>query len=182
MRLRGTPIRLLWKVPAFNLAQQSAPATLARIAQGELGKSILCWVPLMNDGGDPAVAQEWVRLARGETDRERRAEYAGLALVFAERAGCLPVWQQALKEWDVEQSQLIAGWRSKARDEGRLEAKRDAMLKVLRRHFPPEVPADLTQIIQQQTDLDALERWFDAALTALSLEAFRAQLQPPASP
>ena len=40
------------------------------------------------------------------------------------------------------------------------------------------VPADLLARIEGTEDLKTLERWFDAALVAASLEAFRAAISP----
>ena len=113
-----------------------------------------------------------------DTDGQRRADHAGLAKVFAERAGCLPVWREALEGWDVWQSQVIREWKSEAHREGQLQANRSALLKALRARFGAEVPADLTQVIQQPADLEVLSRWYDAAPEAPSLEAFRSVTQP----
>jgi hypothetical protein len=41
--------------------------------------------------------------------------------------------------------EVVLGWKR----EGLLEAKRGDLLKVLQARFPPEVPADLAQAIQQ---------------------------------
>ena len=78
----------------------------------------------------------------------------------------------------MEQIDIVREWKDKARVEGRREAERDKLLKVLRKRFPPEVPPDLAQAVQQTTDLDQLARWFDAALDAPSLDVFRAVVQP----
>jgi hypothetical protein len=197
MLLPGTGLGLRLRVKALCLARQRAAATLARIARGELGLSILPWLPLMLGGGEPEVVQEWLRLARTRPSGERRANYAGLALVFAEWAGCLKVWQEALEGWEMWQSQVVAGWKNEGRQaglqegrqaglqEGRLEEKRSDLLKVLRARFPGAVPAELEQAIQATADLDVLARWFDAALVEPSLEAFQALARgtpPPAQP
>jgi len=69
----------------------------------------------------------------------------------------------------VEQISIVREWK----DSARLEVKRSDLLRVLRKRFPPEIPADLTQTIDQMTDLQELSGWFDAALDAPSLEDFR---------
>jgi hypothetical protein len=186
MRLPGTNLGLSWQVRVVSLAAQQATATLERIARGELGRSILPWVPLMAGAGDPAVVTEWARLAREEPDAERRTLYAVLALVFAERAGWLPAWKPSLEAMNVWESQVIKEWKNAGRTEGlregQLEMRRTDLLRVMRIRYKTEIPADLAQTIQQTTDLDLLSRWFDAALEAPSLEAFRSAAQlPPAS-
>jgi hypothetical protein len=88
--------------------------------------------------------------------------------------------QQSLEGFNVQQLDIVREWK----DEARVETRRTDLLHVLRKRFPPEVPADLAEIIQQTQDLAILSRWFDAALDAPSLEAFRgiAQTSPPAGP
>jgi hypothetical protein len=119
-----------------------------------------------------------VRLAGAEPDPQRRADYPGLALVFADSVGRLPIWKQKLEGFDMWQSQVIREWKTEAR----LEEKRNDLLKVLRVRFPPEVPADLARRIEETTDLDLLTRWFDAALSIPTLDAFRSNLQTVSSP
>jgi len=151
------------------LAGQQAGAVLERIGRGELRRSILIWVPLMAGASEAVVVQEWVRLAKEEPNAQRRSECAGLALVFAGWAGQGTIWKQALEGFGVEQIDFVREWK----DSARLEVKRSDLLRVLRKRFPPEVPADLTQMIDQMTDLQELSGWFDSALDAPSLDAFR---------
>jgi hypothetical protein len=67
-----------------NLATVDAADCLGQIASGAWPRCLLAWVPLMRGGGEPALVAEWRRLAEAEPDEARRAEYAGLALVFTE--------------------------------------------------------------------------------------------------
>jgi hypothetical protein len=165
-----------------GLARQSAAETLRRIGAKELGLSILPWVVLMAGGGEPGVIAEWVRLALRETNDERRTTYAGLALVFADKTGCLPAWRGAMEGLNMTwKSQVIEAWRQEGRDEGReqgrLAEKRADLLEALAERFKVEVPTDLAQMIASATDLAVLSRWFRAALTEPSLEAFRSAVQ-----
>ncbi len=177
MRLPGTDVGLDVTVRVMSLARQSAVATLERIGRGELGRSILPWVPLMAEGAEAAVVAEWVRLAAAEPNVQRRTDYPGLALVFAESAGRLPVWKQALEGFDMWQSEVIREWKTAGRREGRLEEKHGDLLLVLRERFQTEVPTDLAQRIEQTTDLEVLSNWLTAALRAPSLDAFRSAIQ-----
>ncbi len=171
--LPGTDLGMAFKIGVLSLASQPGSATLERVARGELGRSILVWVPLMASGGESATVQEWVRLAQQEPDAERQKEYAGLAQVFATWKGHQAVWQPALEDWNVERISIVEEWKAKARR----EEKRTDLLKVLRSRFRTEVPADLKQVIEQEADLEVLSRWFDAALEQPSLEAFRGTIQ-----
>ncbi len=182
MRLPGTDVGLRWKVQVLSLARESAAGTLERIGRGELGRSVLPWVPLMAGGGEAAAVQEWVRLASQEPDEQRRTDYAGLALVFAERAGCLPAWKQALEGFNMWESQVLKERENVVRLEGRLEEKRSDLLEVLRLRFQMEVPPDLTRAIREVTDLALLAGWFKAAVTVSSLEAFGAAVQAGPTP
>lgn len=175
--LPGTDIGMACKIGVLSLASQQASATLARIARGELGRSLLPWVPLMAGGGESATVHEWVRLAKQEPDAERQKEYAGLALVFATWKGHQAVWQPILEDWIVERISIVEEWKAKARREARLEERHGTLLQALRSRFRTEIPGDLKQAIEQQTDLEVLSRWFVAALEQPSLEAFRGVMQ-----
>ena len=129
----------------------------------------------MRGGDDPGIMTRWQELAQTEPDPQRRADYGGLALVFAEAAGRRPAWKEALKEWNVIQSQQVLEWmaqgeaKGKAEGEakGKAEGKAESILRALEMRFAQEPPADLIAIIRATTDLDQLSRWFDAAMTAL---------------
>ncbi|HEX5271906.1 MAG TPA: hypothetical protein VFW33_15515, partial [Gemmataceae bacterium] len=107
MQLPGTALGLSLTVGTKCLAGESATATVERIGRGELGRSILPWVPLMAGGDDAAVVAEWVRLAGTEPVAQRRADYPGLALVFADSVGRVAVWKKALEGFDMWESQII---------------------------------------------------------------------------
>jgi flagellar biosynthesis/type III secretory pathway protein FliH len=116
-------------------------------------------------------------------DPRRRGDWAGLALVFAEAAGTREAWKQALEGWNVEVSQQVLEWQAEALQRGLAEgeargeakAKAEAVIGALRLRFGKKLPKKLQQAIAQTTALDQLNRWFEAAITAPSLDAFRVQ-------
>ncbi len=55
---------------------------------------------------------------------------------------------------------------------GLREARRDTLVRVLQLRFRGQVPSDILAAVRQQTDLDVLTRWFDAAVIAPSIELF----------
>jgi hypothetical protein len=160
-----------------TLHLEDAAETLARIAAGQLQRCVLPWIPPLQGADAAAIMEEWKRLATQEPDGSFRADYGGLALVFAELATCSAAWQRALEGWNVEESQQVLAWQEKARREGKLEYARASLLRALQLRFRVQVPADLTRAIEQITSLDEMSRWFDASQTADSLEAFRAAVQ-----
>jgi hypothetical protein len=145
-------------------------ATLAGVASGELSRGVLPWVPLMRGGGEAGIIAEWRRLALTEPSDQRRADYGGLALVFAELAGRRAAWDQALEDWNVRQSQQVLEWQKVAVTE---HARRD-LLRLLEVRHSTAVPPDLAAMVAASNDLDELSRWFDIAARADSLDAFRA--------
>jgi hypothetical protein len=102
-------------------------------------------------------------------DSRRRAEYGGLALEFAEAAERLPVWKEALKGWNMVESQQVLEWIA----EGEAKGEANALLQLLELRFPPGATADLLARIRATTDLTRLRTWFKFAVTADSLDAFR---------
>lgn len=181
MRLRQTGIGTMLDVAERDLADEDAATTLAGIASGALSRCVLSWIPLMQGADEDGIIQQWKELAALEADNRRRSDYGGLALVFADAAGRLAVWKEALKEWNMRESQQVLEWinmgRAEGRAEGRVEGEAkgeaNALLRLLVKRFPPGAPADLTAKIQATADLERLRNWFDLALAAGSLDSFR---------
>ncbi|MBY0231501.1 MAG: hypothetical protein K2W96_19625, partial [Gemmataceae bacterium] len=80
-------------------------------------RGVLPWIPLMKEGGDAEVVAWWKRLAELEPSEDKRREWAGLALVFADRVGCRGVWEKSVEGWSV--------WKSKFLEEGRQDARKN---------------------------------------------------------
>src|SRR5205807_812664 len=167
-----------------NLQEENAAENLARMAHGSVARCLLPFIPLMQGGGQPAMIDRWKDLAQAEPEARRRADYAGLALVFAELTDCRPAWKQALEGWNVEQSLQVLEWQAEAEKRGlargKAEAKVEALLRVLHKRFPAGDSADLEQVIRATSDLDQLDHWLDAAASASTLGQFRrlAGLEP----
>jgi hypothetical protein len=157
-----------------TLATQGAEQTLARIKAGELSRCVLPWIVLMQGGGEAGNIVVWKDLASGETDARKRADYAGLALVFADLAGCRQVWENALEDWNMVESEVVKKWQEKARVEGRVEAMRANLGQVLEIRFQQPLPQEISDKLTA-ADLNTLQSWFDLALRAASLDEFRAQ-------
>lgn len=168
-----------------TMREEGAEATLAGIAEGRTGRCMLPWIPLMRGAGELSIIEQWKQLGEMESDDRRRSDYAGLALVFAELTGLRPIWKQALEGWNVRQSQQVLEWQAEARIEGRkegraegqLETKRADLLCLIQLKFHEALPSDLVDQIDATTNLEVLTRWFDQAVQANSLDAFRAVVQ-----
>src|SRR2546423_1049989 len=83
---------LVGRVVRRALREEDAAGTVARVASGELSRCVLPWVALMRGGGEPALIEEWKRLADLEPDPRVRLEYAAEALMFAELPGVRMKW------------------------------------------------------------------------------------------
>jgi hypothetical protein len=181
MELPGTAAKLSLGVELRTLREEDAAGTLARIATGEVARCILPWIPLMHGAGAAAIMEQWKQLAGAEPGSKMQADYAGLALVFAELAGIRVEWKRALEGWNVRQSQQVLEWQEEARREalakGQLETKRATVLRAVQVRLQSPVPADLVARVEAMTSLEELDRWFDAALTAASLDDFRAAVR-----
>mgnify|MGYP001279910951 CR=1 FL=1 len=158
-----------------NLQERDALTTLAEIAAGQTARCILPWIPLMR-GADLPVIMEWKRLAEPEPDSTLRSAYASVALVFAELTKGLVLWQNALENWNMRESQIILGWKREGEAEGRLKAMQEGILKVLQARLHMTIPEDITLALRGTNDLDKLSEWLIAAATTASLDEFRAAL------
>jgi hypothetical protein len=174
MRLPGAERVGNWMgVRQRTLQDEDATDTLAAIAAGRLARCLLPWIPLMRGGGDPAIMAQWRRLAKKERNRRRRADYVGLTLIFAELTQHKAEWENVLEGLNVKRSETVMGWEA----EGELKAMRKTLLRALELRFQEHVPTTLVRTIKKMADQDQLSRWFDAAVTADSLEDFRAAIE-----
>jgi hypothetical protein len=110
MILGTTGLRTCLTVVERNFQEEDATATLEQVANGQVARCLLPFIPLMQGGADAGIIARWKALAEAEPDARRRADYAGLALVFADLTECRPVWKQALGGWNVEVSQQVLSW------------------------------------------------------------------------
>jgi hypothetical protein len=161
--------RTCLQVVERDMQDKVAEAVLAGIAAGQIARCVLPWVPLMRGGGDSGILERWKELAVLEPDARHRSDYGGLALVFAEAAGREQPWKEALKEWNMVESQVVLEWINQGKASSRVED----LLRLLQKRFPPGAPADVTAAIKASKDPEQLSRWFDAALDAATLDDFR---------
>jgi hypothetical protein len=77
---------------------------LTAIEVGPRSRCLLPWAALMAGGCEPAFIDRWKLAAEAEPDARRRAEFAGLALVFAGKLRQDALWEQKLEGWKVEES------------------------------------------------------------------------------
>ena len=57
---------------------------------------------------------------------------------------------------------------------GMLEAKRRDVLRTIQLRYRANVPSDMAAQVRSIDELDRLDRWLDAAITAPNYEVFRA--------
>ncbi len=178
MELPGTDMRLLLQVHVRCLEDEDAARTLQAIGEGRLGRWILPWVPLMQGGGGADNIARWRELALAEPDSRHRSDYGAFASVFAELMPWKAAWREALKGWNMRESQQVLEWQAEARAEGLAEGlaegQRKFLLRTLERQFHAPVPDDLKAVVETLTDPDELARWHDMAFTAPTLDAYRA--------
>jgi hypothetical protein len=161
----------------WNVAEDDASAALDALAAGALSWGILFWIPLMRGAEDPAVLARWLEHASRIESARVRADLARIALVFAELAGRLIAWSDAMKEWTMIESQLVQEWTADARRETELATRRENLLEALKERFPQPVPDEFVGLINRQESVELLRDRFRAALRAPSLENFLAVLR-----
>ena len=166
--------RVELKVVECNLATHNAAETLGKIATGQFARGVLPWIPLMQGADEAGIIQQWKTLAAQEPDSRSRSDYGGLALVFAEAAKRWPIWKEALKEWNMVESQQVLEWMAQGRSEGEVSGERNALLRILEKRYSP-LPAELLTKLRQTQDLALLRSWFDVALGTTTLAEFRQQ-------
>lgn len=164
------------RVRVRTLREEEASQLLTAIEQGSAARGLLPWLPLMRGADQAEILEEWKRLASREDDPRKRGDYGGLARVFAELSGRSEMWTNGLEGWNVEVSQVVLEWQAQARAEARaemLELLRRKLLALMRTKSQTELPAELIAVVQRQTDPAVIDRWFDNALVATSMEELR---------
>jgi hypothetical protein len=177
MPIPGTSLGTWIRPIVINLCDENAQTTLAAIEAGELGISLLPWVPLMAGGGKPKLIERWTKAAERELVLDRRAAYRDWALVFAELSPEQVNWQQALEGWQMQESQVIRGWINRGKEQGNVERGRADVLRLIRKRLADPVPEALRLAVEGTNDLVTLERWFDAAIEAKTLADLRAAMK-----
>jgi hypothetical protein len=122
----------------------------------------------MLGGQTPEVVTRWRGLAEQEPDDTLRKTLGTLVLTFAGLTKSLPVWRKGLEGFAVKESLFLR--------EVRMEERAENLLRVLRSRFPGAVLRDVEERVQAEQKPDELSRWFDLALSAASLDDFRAAL------
>jgi hypothetical protein len=173
MVLADTGARTCLNVVECNLRDEGAADTLAGMAAGRIARCVLPFLPLMRSGADAVIIRQWTEIAQGDPDARRRADYAGLALVFADLTDCRHIWQRLLEGWNVEQSMQVLEWQEQAEKRGLARGRAEALLRILRKRLPSRVPADVEEAIRATSDLNQLDHWIDAAAGASTLTEFR---------
>jgi hypothetical protein len=150
------------------LAEESADQTLARVESGELRPSILVLIPVMQGAGEPSIIRRWVVAAAKEPDA-RRADLAALALTLASLKEWFDTWKEALKGWNMQESQFVLELQAEARRETTLQTKRN-VLKMLGEERFGELPADMLDRLKVVTDLERLDQLLRAVVRVSRLE------------
>ena len=57
-------------------------------------------------------------LANTESDAQKKSDNGALALMFSEKTGCKAIWQEQLKEWNMEESVVLKEWTKEAEQRG----------------------------------------------------------------
>ncbi len=165
------------QVAQATLREESAGEALARIAAGELERWVLPWLPLLRDAAEAANLTVWKRLARQEPDHRSRSDFGALAAVFAELAGTSVVWREALKRWNMRESPQVLEWQAEAAAEASRKTRAEDVRQAILIRLGTSMPTDLEERLAALKREADLKRWFNAALAAPSLDAFRVAVQ-----
>jgi predicted transposase YdaD len=134
------------------------------VTAAEVSPWQLAWVPLMHGGTEAGIIVRWRDVAtRLMADESDRADLGSLALTFAILAGCRPVWEKALRGWNMQTSPFLdeirAQGREEGREEGRAEGERSMLLHLGRQKFgktPSKKQQKVLDAIDDLTQLKAL--------------------------
>jgi hypothetical protein len=163
----------LWELDAGEVVKS------IKSKKTKTSNAIIAFVPLMLFGDDPGILKQCTNLLLREEDLVRRASIAAFALVFAEKAGCLDLWKDALREIHMEESKQVKEWQQAALmrglKEGALKNALEAVQEALIVKFK-SIPEDINECLQTIVELELLKTLLRKAITATSIKAFRREL------
>jgi hypothetical protein len=151
-----------------NMEDESADEVLTGIAAARWSRCLLPWIPLMTRGDETGIIDRWKVAADGEPDARRRSEFGGLAKVLSEAAGRGAIWKNALRDWNVQQSEAVMEWM----EEGGANARAASLVDILTMRFGAPAP-ELTATIHDTTASAKLREWIKLAVKVASLDEFR---------
>jgi hypothetical protein len=117
----------------------------------------------MKGGDESGNIATWMELVSALPEA-RRAEFTGLALVFAEAARRRGVWKKALGGWNVRQSKQVLEWQA--------EFGAEMLIEILESKFG-KLPEDIDSALRALTSVPRLKGLGPLAARANSLEQFR---------
>src|SRR6266516_2214277 len=88
--------------------------------------------------------------------KRHRGDLGQIALAFAELAGAVGVWKDALKEVDMTESQVVNEWTADALLKGKVLATRTDLLDVVEGRFPGALPEEYRRLLETQDSLPLL--------------------------
>jgi hypothetical protein len=165
----GTKLTTHLGVVERNLEREPAADLVAGIEAGRWSRCLLPWVPLLAGADDPALIDQWKRLAEMEPDSRRRAEFAGIAHLFAEKVGRKEIWQEKLKGWNVEESSVVREWMAIGEARGVAANATASILRLGAKQFGAASP-ETEAAIRAIADPARLERMFGRLVDALATD------------
>jgi hypothetical protein len=111
--------------------------------------------------------QRWLALASVASVRYRQT-VASVALVLSELTPVFPVWQEALKGWNMRESTVVQGWIDEGEAKGLAKARR-LLIGVLKSRFGA-ISDEILARIDKINDFDTLEKAAERVFTASSAD------------
>jgi hypothetical protein len=72
----------------------------------------------------------------------------------------------------MTESQVVNEWISRGKAEGKLEERRENLLRLLSKRFPGTALEAVIRLVNEQESLELLSHWFDAAVEAETFPQF----------
>jgi len=170
----------------WNIADLVADDILAGFDRGEIPWPVLAWLPLMQNGGNARIVQEWRQRVIAMPSAKQRGELISLVMIFAGPLRRQRIWEPAVEGINVIESEQVQTWkrqgeakgRVEGRVEGELKATRNNIVMVLQKRFGT-IPESDRLSIEAITNLDRCSQLLIEAAVCPSIEAFTESLNAP---
>ena len=161
----------------WDVERDIAEEALARVESGGSSWGLLFWVALMRGAEQETFVARWTQAVERVADKRSRDDLAGIALIFAELAGCGRLWHRMLEDRKMTESAVVNGWISQGETKGTVQTTRRHLIRLLDTKFPGGTPSEVRRLIEEQDSEQLLETWHEAALGAAAYADFDAVLR-----
>jgi hypothetical protein len=158
----------------WDAAKDDAAQALQAVELGAEHWGLLFWIALMTGADQEDIIRRWLELVNTiDIAPSMRRNLIVVALALAQLAGRFLIWERILEGANMGEAIIY----NRIRAQGALEQARHDLIRLLQAKFKASMTAEFKETVEQQKEVDLLNRWYDSALEHDTWDAFVASLK-----